>query len=468
MLNFKHLKLYKYPILGSILSLVFYLSFAYDLDRSNHIKLLLLYASLWVGFYFLLKFAKHNLKALTIIAFIFRAVFILSIPNLSQDFYRFIWDGRLVLAGLNPYIFTPESLISATHIPIAQAQQLYEGMGQLSATHFSNYPPLNQLCFSVAAFFAGHSILGSVVVLRLIIIAADFGTLCFGRKLLRKLKLPEHYIFWYMLNPFIIIELTGNLHFEGLMIFFLAWSLSLLFSNQWKGAAMVFALSVSVKLMPLLFLPLLFGYFQKPKTSASAIETGETQRRTPKLSLRTLFSFYVIVGVVTTLLFAPFFSLEFLNNYSETVALWFTNFEFNASIYYLAREIGYGITGYNEIAIIGKTLALVTFLLIMGLAIFRRKKDAQRFISQLLIAFAIFLFLSTTVHPWYLTTLLFLSVFTNYKFPLVWSAVIILSYLAYTTTNETGSHENLWLIGLEYSLVFGFIIWEGLLKKKPT
>ena len=116
-------------------------------------------------------------------------------------------------------------------------------MGQLNASHYSNYPPLNQLCFVIAGLFAGKSIIGSVVVLRLLIIAADFGTLYYGRKLLKLLYIEESKIFWYILNPFIIIELTGNLHFEGVMIFFLVWSIYLLFKGKWYWSAIIFALS---------------------------------------------------------------------------------------------------------------------------------------------------------------------------------------------------------------------------------
>ena len=289
--------------------------------------------------------------------------------------------------------------------------------------------------------------MGSVIVFKLIIITADFGTFFFGKRLLERLNLPVKNIFWYILNPFIIIELTGNLHFEGVMIFFLVWSLYLLHTGKWKWAAVVFALSISVKLIPLLFLPLLLFYFISKN------------KMTNKTLLNTV-GFYSIVGVTTLLLFAPFFSLEFVNNYAQTVALWFNNFEFNASVYYLAREIGYWFTGYNEIAVIGKILPLLVFLFVMGLAFFRRKIETKTLIVHMLFAFTIYLFLSTTVHPWYIATLLILSVFTNYKFPLVWSFVIILSYLAYINLNKADKSENLWVIALEYTVVYVVSIWE--------
>ena len=254
-------KTHKIQILLVLTSIAFYISFAYDLQRADFIKLISLYAGLFFVSYKLVQLTKHDFKFLVWMSFLFRAVFILAIPNLSQDFYRFIWDGRMILEGFNPYLFTPDHFISKGELPIAQAEELYNGMGHLSAGHYTNYPPINQLCFVIAGLFAGKSILGSVVVLRLIIIAADFGTLYFGKKLLEKLKLPTHNIFWYILNPFVIIELTGNLHFEGIMVFFLVWSLYLLYSKKWKFAAVVLALSISVKLIPLIFLPLFFQWF---------------------------------------------------------------------------------------------------------------------------------------------------------------------------------------------------------------
>lgn len=475
----------KIPILLAFTCVLFYISFAYDLVRTDYVKLIMLYVGLFFLFYKLVQISKHNIKLLTWIAFGFRSVFILSIPNLSQDFYRFIWDGRMILEGFNPYLFTVESFISNGEFPIFQAQELYEGMGELSASHYTNYPPINQLYFMIAGLFAGKSILGSVIVIRLLIIAADFGTLYFGKKLLDHLNIPAHNIFWYILNPFIIIELTGNLHFEGVMIFFLVWSLYLLYSGKWKWAAVVLALSISVKLIPLLFLPLFFQWFTSTKLSdqkkrnviANPDNYRETQfvakneitkslaPRNDVLGMLKLLGFYAIVGLVTLLIFAPFYSTQFVTNYAETVGLWFQNFEFNASLYYIAREIGFLFRGYNEIAVIGKIIPIIVILFILIMTFYRRTKTTFKLITAMLFVLSFYFFTTTTVHPWYIATLLILSVFTNYKFPLVWSFVIILSYLAYANSNNT---ENLWIISLEYLVVYAVFVWEVFFKKNVS
>ncbi|MUU78769.1 mannosyltransferase [Winogradskyella sp. HL2-2] len=461
-------KYHKIPLLFSVLSSLFYVAFAYDLVRSDSTKLILLYTALFAFAFKIIKTTGFNtstslstgFKLLVVFSIVFRLLFLFATPNLSQDFYRFIWDGRMALEGFNPYLYTPDYIINQAGTKIKSAQELYNGMGSLSASHFTNYPPINQLCFVVANLFPGQSILSSVIGLRLIIIAADIGTLYFGKKLLERLKLPSRRIFWYILNPFIIIELTGNLHFEGVMIFFLVWSLYLLHSGNWKWAAVVLACSISVKLIPLMLLPLFFNHF---KRSQERSKSRAFLDKIKNLNLLRLVAFYSIVIASIILLFIPFFSMEFVNNYSKTVGLWFGNFEFNASIYYLARAIGYAITGYNEIAIIGKILPVISILIILGFSFFKDNSNLPKLITSMLLTLTLYLFLSTTVHPWYIATLVILCVFTNYKFPLIWSLVVVLSYLAYTNTTFS---ENLWVIGLEYSIVFAVFTWEVILKKR--
>lgn len=395
---------------------------------------------------------------------VFRLVFLGATPNLSQDFYRFIWDGRMILEGFNPYLFTPESFISLGRFPVAQAQELYNGMGALNASHFTNYPPVKQFIFMIAGLISGENILGAAVVFRVFIILADIGTLVIGMKLLKRLNMPTKHIFWYALNPFIIIELTGNLHFEGIMIFFLVLSLYLLQRGDWKTAAVVFAVSVAVKLLPLLILPLFFKFFVRKNALHAAPDLETFKVDSPNLNFAHLLGFYSIIGITILLLFAPFYSSEFVHNYAETVGLWFSTFEFNASLYYLAREIGFAITGYNQIAIIGKFIPFLTLLMVLLFTFSRKNNPLQDLMVSMLFVVSIYFFMSTTIHPWYLATLIILSVFTNYKFPLVWSFVIILSYLAYANSRNT---ENLWIIALEYTVVYAVFFWE-LFKKKTA
>ena len=420
-------------LLGS-LSILFYAIWAYDLERFEHAKLLGLYSILFGCYYLILKHPNTKERHLSYLAIGLRLIFLVAIPNLSQDFYRFIWDGRLLLAGLNPYLFTPSGLVYSQPDLFPQMKLLFEGMGALSAGHFSNYPPIHQLPFVIAAMLSKHSILGSVIMLRLILIGADLGILFFGKKLLKTLQLPTKKIYWFILNPLVIIELTGNLHFEGLMLFFFVMALYFIHSKKWHLAALTMALSIAVKLVPILTLPLFLN----------------------KLGWKKSIRFYITIGALFLLFFWPFLDGDFIKNYSTTIGLWFSKFEFNASFYYFLKWVLKATSKLELIHSMG-IVVMSVLLLQISYQLVRNKIKTTALILSILWILSGYYFISTTVHPWYIISLLLLSVFTNYRFARVWSYTLIFSYFAY---NQLSVDENGLILWLEYLPVMGVLVWE--------
>jgi len=425
----------------SILSIVAYFYFSYALKRYDHINLGISIALLFTGYYFILKKPiKYSL--MVGLGVVFRLIFLFSIPNLSQDFYRFIWDGQLIINGLNPYLFTPNELINTHHTLFTQMEPLYKGMGALSAQHFSNYPPIHQLPFVIAALISKNSILVSVIILRIIIILADIGILIYGKKLLELLKLPTQNIFYYFLNPLVVIELTGNLHFEALMLFFLVVSLYFLYKQKLIHSAIFMGFSILTKLLPVFFLPLLINRLKFKKT---------------------LLYSTLIIGCIIVLCL-PFFEFQFLKNYGKTVGLWFTNFEFNSSFYSLGKS---AMSKNFGIQLIEHMSYVVPFLMAVFTLYFSLQKTTEnkKIIQSFFWILTIYFLMSTTVHPWYITTLVFLSCFTNYKFALAWSATIFFSYFAY---HKSGVESNTLFELIEYVSVGIVLLFEHIKNKTTT
>lgn len=438
-------RLHKIPLVLLVLSFAFYYTFAYHLDRTDFLKLISLSAALFFLCYKLIQFEKWNFKLLLAAGILFRVVFLFTEPMLSQDFYRFIWDGELLAQGINPYLYTPDNIMQEGKIIIENASQLYGGMGEISAKNYSNYPPLNQLIFGLAALFSGKSVFGGVLIMRLTILLADIGILYFGRKLLVKLNVSSHLIFWYFLSPLIIIELSGNLHFEGVMLFFFIWSMYLISEKKWVMAAPIFAFSIAIKLVPLLFLPLFLRHF----------------------GLKKAIQFYVFVGVTLIALFLPFFSIEFISNYTQTIGLWFSNFEFNASVYNIVKKTAElnGSKNWETIKAFGKISPYITIGVVLIFSFLNKNKKLTGLFTSMLWVLCIYYFISTTVHPWYVIFVVLLSIFTQYRFAVVWSSAVFLSYWAYANPNYT---EHLGILSIEYISVFGFMIYEILRLKRQN
>ncbi|MBT9395156.1 DUF2029 domain-containing protein [Hymenobacter sp. NST-14] len=389
------------------------------------------------GLYVLLLKTGISLKQGLLAALLLRLLWLPALPALSDDYHRFRWDGLLLNTGLNPYRYRPDELAGTpTPPPPSQNQPpttknplpptLYSRLN--SPHYYSVYPPVDQAVFGLAAGLFPGSEQGFVLALRLVLLLGEVATAGLLVALLRQFGMAPERALWYLLNPLVMVELTGNLHFEGLVGCLLLLMLWLLARGRAAGAGAALALAVATKLLPLLVLPLLL-------------------RRLP---WRALLIFGAALGAGLAALFLPFLSLELVANIGRSLNLYFRNFEFNASFYYLARAAGSYLTGYNQIALVGPALAALTAVGGLALAFTERRPTWASLPRALLLLLTLYFLLATTVHPWYLAPLVLLSTFTRARYALVWSGLAVLSYAAYRTTAYT---EDLRLIVLEYVVV---------------
>lgn len=338
----------------------------------------------------------------------FRAIVLFSIPALSEDYYRFIWDGMLIMNGINPFAYTPAQIIDAGLQLPAVAPQLAAGMN--SPEYYSIYPAVCQGVFAASWFIAGESIFWNIVTIRLFILAAETATLILMYRLIAGKGIESRNLIWYALNPVVILELTGNLHFEALMICFLMVTWWLLSTGRLYVAAIAFAFAVQVKLVPLILIPWLFF----------------------RLGFNRGLRWMLVTGLIIAGLFIPFLNDTVLSNFSDSLALYFRTFEFNAGLYYTLREIGYWMKGYNVISTLGPAMAVTAIAAIIMLSFYLNHIHRSTFALAVVLIFTTHLFLSTTVHPWYVTTIIAFSVFQGLSYPVVWSVMLPLSYHAYS------------------------------------
>ncbi len=431
-----------------IISAVVYFLIGYEVDRSDFFRLFSLFTFLFLTYaYFALPtkrtdtFSPGRLNLLIGFAIGFRVIMLFFIPNLSDDYARFIWDGRLLTNGLNSFDHLPSYYINNSILSESLNIKLYGLLN--SSNYFTIYPPICQGIFYIASLLFPKSLLGAVITIKLFILFSEIGTLYFLLKLLPLFKLSKYNVLLYALNPLVIIELTGNIHFEGLMIFFLVLTVYLLKTNRLYLSAGPLALAVCSKLIPLMLIPLLFR----------------------KLGFKKLLFYASSVILISAACFFPFINHNLITNISSSIGLYFQKFEFNASIYYLVREIGYQVKGYNIIATAGSVLSLFILFAILTMSLINKKTTTKNWVKFSLFALTLYFLLATIIHPWYITTLVALCTLTNFRYPIVWSFLVFLSYSFYQ--NEA-FQENYWLLTVEYGTLVIFILAETFLYKKKN
>lgn len=444
-------------IWGTIFSLlVCYLG--YFVTRDMELPLLGSFAGLFLlyGLWFVSPIKKllfdntWTVKKLLILAIGIRGILFFTSPNLSDDYFRFVWDGNMLVNQVNPFEYTPNDFVfndSENHNYLKE--KVLEGSsntfpgGMNSKGYYSVYPPFNQAIFYLSSLFAGNNMQLNIYFLRFFILLFEVGTLFLLVALLKLFDLPEKNVFLYAFNPLVIIELTQNLHFEGITIFFVLLAIYFLLKKKAVFAGGVYALAITTKLVPLLFLPLFLF----------------------KIPFKKLVVFYGMIGITVGILFIPFLGVDLIETFGSSIRLYFKTFEFNASLYYVLREIGYWNVGYNTIHVIGKYTPMVVLGSVLLLIAFNlRKKEIVQVFKLIVWALLIYYSLASIVHPWYAIYLLAFAVFTNYRFPIVWSGTIVLSYFAYRDIGEV--NELPWLVLLEYLLVLATVIWDLYPKRK--
>ena len=371
-------------------------------------------------------------------ALLFRLLWLPATPALSDDFYRFRWDGLLVSHGRNPFAETPRQLLAASPADAA-ARPLAELRGLLprlnSPAYFSVYPPVCQALYGAAAWAFPASQTGFLVVVRGALLLADAGAAALLLWLLPLAGWPARRALAYLLHPLVVVEVMGNVHMEGVVVCFLLLTGALLVRRRTRLAAGALALAVATKLLPLLALPLL------------ARQLGRRRFRW----------FLGVLAGSLGLLFLPFVSGRLLLHLGLSLSLYFQSFEFNASVFYLLRGLGKWLTGVDLVGGLGPLLGAGALYLAFWLARGAGRPRLAAVPQRLLLTLGGYFALATIVHPWYLVPLVALSCFSPLRFARGWGGLVVLSYSAYRTAAYA---ENLGLVALEYGVVLAWFLVE--------
>ncbi len=192
------------------------------------------------------------LRGVIIAAVILRVIFLPVTPSISDDYVRYLWDGKVQLSGVNPYLHTPR----------APALDGVEHDGRDLINHpgvRTPYPPLAEATFlGVAALDGGLMGLKLLFGLFDLATAAAIWWLAGARRRHAATVL-------YLLCPVVILQTWGQAHLEAVTVFLVVAAAALLVRRRDLAAGAVLGLAVAFRITPaVLLVPALLGGRAKP------------------------------------------------------------------------------------------------------------------------------------------------------------------------------------------------------------
>ena len=184
-----------------------------------------------------------TMRWIVIGAVVFRLIAAVGAPTLSDDVYRYVWDGRVQAHGIHPYAHAPDD-------PALESLR-DDDWSRINHPELRTiYPPLAQMLFAALAW-VGAGPWG----FKLAFALADLGVVAALAALLRRCELPPDRLVLYAWNPLAVIETAGAGHVEPVGVALVVVCAAWVVARRMKPAALVLAGAVHVKLLPLVLIP---------------------------------------------------------------------------------------------------------------------------------------------------------------------------------------------------------------------
>lgn len=342
---------------------------------------------------------------------IFRATLIPTTPATSPDVYRYIWEGKVISNGYNPYEYSPD------------ASELTDLRDDLySKVTFKNlptiYPPAAQLIFLASYSLTGNSLTG----LKLIYLLCEILTMIFLLKLLILKGKNPNLILLYAWLPLPIMEYFVNAHIDAAGIMFFIMFLYFLEKGKMFPSVIAFTFSFLTKLYPVFLIPLLVK----------------------KLRSQRFLNFVMIFIIISILFYYPFFNGS--QSVTKMLSIYANKWEFNASVYYILTAL---IPDRETARLI---CGILLFISIGYVASYY--KDFIKGVFGVLLAVVIF---SPVVYPWYLGWISTVNPFAG--FYSVLSLLFTVNLSNFTPLGKVW-HEYFPVIFTEYAVFFILLVYD--------
>jgi alpha-1,6-mannosyltransferase len=198
------------------------------------------------------------------VALAVRMVCVFAPAFLSSDVYRYVWDGEVQAAGINPYRYIP----AAPELTFLRDQEIYPNINRKEYAH-TIYPPVAQMIF-----LAVTRISATETFMKLSMVGFEAVMCVFLLRLLAMLGLPRERILLYAWHPIGFWEVASSGHLDAVAMCFITLALYARLRQKTGATAGWLAAAVLTKLYPLALLPALAEHSRRQILKTIGIMVG--------------------------------------------------------------------------------------------------------------------------------------------------------------------------------------------------
>lgn len=367
--------------------------------------------------------SKHAFGVAILFAVLFRVVLLPSDLILENDIYRYMWDGKMMMEGINPYRFPPSSPELDNHETWYRDSINYPYIRTI-------YPPTLQVIFSAPQFLFPANVIG----MKTVLVVFDLGTIALFWLLLAKLNRPPCWIMIYAWSPLVLKEIANSGHADSVSACLLVALMLFIAHHRLWSSAVVMALMTLTKFFGVFLLPVLFRIWSWKQ--------------------------YVLYFALIMVLYLPFiYTLDV--NPLDGFLTYSKEWRFNAGVFAwlekgiesLGGEFFYQSNMVTRYILFG-FIILVT--LVQSIKCFRNQESETVFRSFFIILGTLMV-CSPVIDPWYLTWLVpFLCLFPNRAW-ILFTGLVFLSYTFYYD-----KHFPYWVKWVEYVPFLGLLFYDAM------
>jgi len=207
-------------------------------------------------------FPKRIVVIGLVLAALWHIPFLLMPPGSDDDVHRYLWDGHVQRLGYNPYIVIPSD-------PALGGLHTRDTRTLNNPDVPSPYPAGAQLFFR--AVTAIHE---SIFALKVAFVVCDLAIVLVLLDILRCSGRGAHWVLAYAWNPLLATDVAGSGHIDIVGVLLLLLSVAALLRRWRAAAALAFGLAVSVKLLPVVLLPLYWRRVRLRDAALAAVVVG--------------------------------------------------------------------------------------------------------------------------------------------------------------------------------------------------